>query len=1005
VLYTNLEHGRGKNAQFVTYRRIFAFALLSFAVIFMPNTAHNQSSSNMPAKNTVAKKNDRRSRTPASEVAHKQWVENTLRKMTDEEKIGQLLFTTYHGSFTATDADAYRKMMHDVDDLHVGGFINVTQMWPLGIIKSQAYPTAVLTNQLQARSKLPLLIGADFERGAAMRLDEGTSFPTAMALAAAGSPADAYTMGKITTMEARAVGIHWIYAPVSDVNNNPGNPIINTRSFGEDPQRVAEFVAAFVRGVEENGGLATAKHFPGHGDTAADSHIDLPVIRADKDRLEHLELVPFRSAIAAGVGSVMTGHLSIPALEPDPNTPATLSKNVLTGVLRDELHFQGLVVTDAMDMGGITTRFAPGEAAVRAVLAGADALLMPPVPDAAHEALQAAVKSGRISRERLDASVRRILLAKARLELNKNKLVDLNAINKKFGLAPWQKDAQDISDRGVTLLRDNAKLLPLSSAKPSRALLLAFYADPEPYPGEDLERELRSRFDSVTTLRADTRFIKADTLKLPTADSYDVAILALFVRVSDRKGNVDIPEEQLALAKRVFQAGKPVITVGFGSPYLIENFPQAETWLAVFGISDVAQISVARALFGQIPIGGHLPVTIPGIPLKAGFGISRPADPATLQPMDASGDKQLQPAYDVIEKAIADKNFPGATLAVSYQGKVSIHAFGKLSYDEQAPNVTMETKYDIASLTKVVATTTLVAKLAEGDFPVPLDLDARIDRYLPEWGADPEQKEWRSRVTVRHLLTHTSGLPPFKEYWRTSKGKRDTLSRIFTEPLEYEPGTKEVYSDLGIILMAEIVERLTGRTLDDLAKAYIFDPLKMSNTMYRPPKKLWTQIAPTEVDNNLRHRLVQGEVHDENAFTIGGVSGHAGLFSTAADLAAFSQMLLNGGSYGHERILRRATVTQFTTPQQLSSGTRTLGWAVPTEGGSSGHFFSAHSFGHTGFTGTSIWIDPDRDLFVVLLTNRVNPTRENQKILKVRPALHDAVMESLELAQPALSHR
>src|SRR5450432_539985 len=377
------------------------------------------------------------------------WAEATLQKMSVDEKIGQLLFTTYHGSFTSTDANAYAQMLHDVDDLHVGGFINITQASLLGIVKSQAYPTAVLTNQLQAKSKLPLLIGADFERGTAMRLDEGTSFPTAMALAAAGNPRDAYTMGKVTALEARAVGIHWIYAPDADVNNNPGNPIINTRSFGEDPARVAEFVSEFVRGVEENGGLSTAKHFPGHGDTAADSHIDLPVIRADKDRLEHLELIPFRSAIAAGVGSIMTGHLSIPSLEPDPNTPATLSKNVLTGVLRDELHFQGLVVTDAMDMGGITTRFAPGEAAVRAVLAGADALLMPPVPDAAYEALQQAVKSGRISRERIDASVQRILLAKAKIGLNKTRLVDLNAINEKFGRVPWQRDAQEISDRGI----------------------------------------------------------------------------------------------------------------------------------------------------------------------------------------------------------------------------------------------------------------------------------------------------------------------------------------------------------------------------------------------------------------------------------------------------------------------------------------------------------------------------------------------------------------------------
>jgi beta-N-acetylhexosaminidase len=983
-------------------RRVRFSLLIPVSIIFL--MAHNArtQSRNTSAEKTVAKEGAAPAKTGAKKLspAAGAWVESSLRKMTVDEKIGQLLFTTYHGSLTATDTAAYQQIMHDVTDLHVGGFINITHGSPLGIVKSQAYPTAVLNNQLQAKSKLPLLIGADFERGTAMRLEEGTSFPTAMALAAGGNLKDAYTMGKITALEARAVGIHWIYAPDADVNNNPGNPIINTRSFGENPERVAQFVSEFIRGVRENGGLATAKHFPGHGDTAADSHIDLPVIRTDRARLDSLELVPFRAAISMQVDSIMTGHLNVPALEPDPNTPATLSHNILSDVLRKQLGFQGLVVTDAMDMGGITVRYAPGEAAVRAFVAGADCLLMPPVPDAAFEALQTAVKSGRISKERLDASVRRILQAKARIGLNANRLVDVNTINKKFGSAEWQKEAQEISDRGVTLLRDTPHRLPLDSTKPSRALLLAFYADPEPYPGEDLERELRSRFDSLTALRADTRFVNASILKLPPPDSYDLAILALFVRVSDRKGNVDVPAEQAALAEQVYKTGKPVITLGFGSPYLIERFPQAETWLAAFGISDVAQISAARALFGEIPVRGKLPVTIPGVNLKAGFGMELPANPMAVQPMDARGEAQLQPTFNVIEKAISDKAFPGATLAVGFRGKVSVHAFGKLSYDAKSAAAVPATMYDIASLTKVVATTTLVAKLAEGDFAVPLDLDAKIERYLPEWAGGPNA-EWRHRVTVRHLLTHTSGLPPFKEYWRTSKNKQDTLTKIFAEPLEYEPGTKEVYSDLGIILMAEIIERLTGRTLDDLAKNYIFSPLEMNNTMYRPPKKLWPTIAPTEIDNNLRHRLVQGEVHDENAFAIGGVSGHAGLFSTAPDLAAFCQMLLNGGVYAHQRILRRATIAQFTTPQQLSGGTRTLGWAVPTEGGSSGHYFSAHSFGHTGFTGTSIWIDPDRQLFVVLLTNRVHPTRENTKIQKVRVELHDAVMQALGLATVA----
>src|SRR6266852_5239411 len=920
-------------------RRKAGLLLLPFLLLSLMTPKARSHNRPTKSKNTSAagKRSAASAKAKPQSNEQEKWVESTLKQMTLEEKVGQVLFTTYHGSFTSTDSASYEKMMRDVEDLHVGGFINITHGSPLGIVKSQVYPTAALTNQLQAKSKLPLLIGADFERGTAMRLDEGTSFPTAMAIAAAGDPKDAYTVGKITALEARAAGIQWIYAPDADVNNNPANPIINTRSFGENPARVSEFVTEFIRGVQENGGLATAKHFPGHGDTTGDSHIDLPVVKADRPRLENLELVPFRAAI---------------------------------------------------------------DAAVRAFLAGADALLMPPVPDAAYDALLAAAKSGQISQQRLDASVRRILQAKARLGLNKERLVDLNALNAKFASTQWQAESQEFSDRGITLLRDTVHRLPLDGTKPSRALLLSLYADPEPYPGEDLERELRGRFDSLISLRADTKFVKADMLKLPSPDSYDIAILALFVRVSDRKGDVDIPRDQLPLIEQVYKSGKPVVTLSMGSPYLIEKFPQAETWLAAFGISDVAQISVSRALFGQIPIRGHLPVTIPGLNLNAGYGIFLPANPMTLQKMDVRGEAQLQPAFDVIENALKDKAFPGAALAVGYRGKVSLHAFGKLSYANDSASTKLDTIYDIASLTKVVVTTTLVEKLVEGDFPSPLNLDAPIERYLPEWPSGP-QPEWRHRVTVRNLMTHTSGLPPFKEYWRTSTGKADTLSRIFAEPLEYEPGTKVVYSDLGIILMAEIIQRLTGKPLDELANENIFGPLEMKSSMYRPAKKLWPEIAPTEFDNQLRHRLLQGEVHDENAFAIGGVSGHAGVFSTASDLASLCQMLLNGGVYGYKRIVKRATIAEFTAPQPLAKNTRTLGWVVPTEGSSSGHYFSAHSYGHTGFTGTTIWIDPDKQLFVVLLTNRVNPTRENHKIAEVRPDLHDAVMKSLGLATDA----
>ena len=979
--------------------RRYAGLLLLPILLLSFMTARTHSRSTKPAKPVISEKtSDQRSSFLNSLTPEQQeWVEATLRQMTLEEKVGQLLLTTYHGSFTARDSDTYSRMMHDIDDLHVGGFITITHGSPLGIVKDQAYPTAVLANQLQSKSKYPLLIGADYERGTAQRVDEGTSFPTAMAVAAGGDSQDAYTMGKITALEARAVGVQWVYAPVCDVNNNPNNPIINTRSFGENPSRVSDFVTEFIRGVQENGAMATAKHFPGHGDTATDSHIDLPIIQASRERMETLELVPFRAAIAAGVGSIMTGHLNVPAFEPDPAVPATLSPNILTDLLRKQLKFEGLVITDALDMGGITVRYAPGEAAVRAFLAGADALLMPPVPDAAYEGLLSAAQSGRIPGDRLDASVRRLLQAKAHLGLSQNRFVDISTLNEKFGRTDWQQTAQEISDRGITLLRDTQHLVPLDGTKPTRALLVALYADPEPYPGADLEPQLRARFDSLVSLRADTKFVRADTLKLPPPDSYDLAILALFVRVSDRKGDIDVPAEQLPLINQIYKSGKPVVTLGLGSPYLIERFPQAGTWLSAFGISDVAQISLARALFGETPVRGHLPVTIPGVDLKAGYGIELPADPMKLQPMDIRAEAQLQPAFSVIENAIADQAFPGATFAVGYRGKVSYHAFGHLSYGKDSPATKLDTMYDIASLTKVVVTTTLVEKLAEGDFPSPLELDAPIERYLPQWASGP-QPEWRHKVTIRNLMTHSSGLPAFQEYWRTSKGKSDTLRMIFAEPLEYEPGTKVVYSDLGIILMAEIIYRLTGKPLDQLANEYIFQPLGMKDSMYNPPKKLWPAIAPTEVDERWRHRLIQGEVHDENAYAIGGVSGHAGVFSTSPDLAAFCQMLLNGGVYAHHRILKRATIAEFTAPQPLAKNARTLGWVVPTEGSSSGRYFSAHSYGHTGFTGTTIWIDPDRQLFVVVLTNRVNPTRENHKIAEVRPAVHDAILKSLGLA-------
>lgn len=960
--------------------------LLLLALSLMATTGSTQKTPRAPAAPTPAKLS------PEGE----RWVSQTLKSMSLDEKIGQLFAVWAYGSFLSTESQDYKDLLRDVEEKHIGSFAIQTQGSPLGVERSQVYPTAVLVNTLQRHAKVPLLVGADFERGTGMRIDEGTSFPYEMSVAATGRPEDAYTMGKITALEARAVGVPWIFSPVADVNSNPQNPIINTRSFGEDPARVSEFVAAFVRGVEENGGLATAKHFPGHGDTSTDSHLDLPLVSSDLAHLDSVELAPFRAAIAAGTSTIMTGHLAVPALEPDINVPATMSPKIMTGLLRERMGYNGLVVTDALDMGGVTVRYPPGEVAVRSILAGADVLLVPPVLDAALQAVHEAVASGRIPMARLNEAVTRVLRAKAKLGLNKSKVVDLEALARNFDRPEYGRAALDIADRGITLLRDDQHILPLDATKPERVLLVAVSGDSDPYPAGNLENEIRWRVDSLTTIRMDTRFVRADTVKLPAPDTYDVAIAAVYVRVTDRKGSIGLPDDEAALVNRLLSAGKPVVVAGFGSPYLAESFPTAKTYIAAFGTGDVAQWAMGRALFGQTSVGGRLPVNIPGVaPIGAGLDVA--PNPMELREADAHAEEKFQRAYDVLDQAVNDHAFPGGVLAVGYQDELIVHEFGRQTYDAKSPAVNVDTIYDAASLTKPVVTATLVALQVEAGR---IGLDLSVARYIPEWNDGPNP-DWRRTVTIRNLLTHSSGLPAHKDYFLTLHSKREFIAAICREPLEYAPGTKTVYSDLGFILLGEILERSTGKTVDQLAHEQIFAPLDMSSTMFNPPKDLVTRIAPTENDTTFRKRLVQGSVHDENAFAMGGVAGHAGMFTTAGDLAVFCQMLLNGGIYGHHRLLTRATISQFTAPQASADNAYTLGWMKPTPNSSSGRYFSPRSFGHLGYTGTSIWIDPDRRLFVILLTNRVFPTRENDKIAAVRPAVHDAVVESLGLAPAA----
>ena len=924
------------------------------------------------------------------------WVQRTLERMTLEEKIGQLLMVGYHGAFAGADSSTRERLTRQVQDLHVGGMVVATRRQPpAGFELSEIYAHAVLTNRLQQLARIPLLVSADFERTAGFRLRHATGFPHNMTIAASGNVEWAARMGRIGAAEAKALGVHWVLAPVADVNNNPLNPIINIRSFGEDPQQVAQLVAAFVRGCEESGVLATAKHFPGAGDLTQDPHMVLATVAASRERLESVELVPFRAAIAAGVSTVMTEHIIVPALEPDPTVPGTFSYAITTRLLREELGFDGLIITDAMDMDAIAVNFWPGEAAVRAVEAGADIVLMPPDPQIAFDALRRAVLSGRISQERLNGSVERILRAKAQLGLHRERTINLDEIDERVATLEHVSRAQEAADAGVVLVRDAANFVPVDAAKPQRAFLLVVSGDPDPFPGRLLEDELKWRVDSLLVARSDRLYFRPEEVTLPPPSAYDWSLVAIFVRVADRKGTVALPREHQALVEKLLANGKPTAVIVLGSPYLIEKFPQAQTVLATFSTAEVAERAAIRALFGQVAIAGKLPVTIPNTAAR-NIGLERPAYGMELTASDNDGPARAT-LRQVMAEAVASQVFPGGVVAVGHQGRlVALEPRGRFTYEENAPTVEAGTIYDLASLTKVVATTTAAMILYERNL---LLLDAPVVRYVPEFAAgDPAGM--KQRVLVRHLLSHSSGLPGYVRFFLEVNSRAALWERLYATPLEFEPGTRSVYSDLGMMLLGEIIERVSGQRLDSFLADNVFQPLGMTDTRFTPPASLRTRIAPTEDDRDFRHRLVHGEVHDENAWVLGGVAGHAGLFSTARDLASFCQMLLNGGIYAHRRIVRRDTIALFTAREPVPDSTRALGWDTPSPNSSGGRYLSARAFGHTGFTGTSIWIDPEKRLFIIVLTNRVYPTRENEKIRDFRPRLHDAVIETLGLAPP-----
>jgi beta-N-acetylhexosaminidase len=558
------------------------------------------------------------------------WADKQLRKMSLDEKIGQLVYVGINATFLSQDSDAYQALRHQVVDNHIGGII---------LFRGPVYESVVLVNRMQALAKYPLLISADLEAGSGMRFDDTVNFPWNMAVGATGNPEYARRQGEITAREARALGIQQIYAPVVDVNNNAANPVINVRSYGEDPAEVARFSAAFTEGAQSRGVIATAKHFPGHGDTAVDSHRGLPEINVDRNRLDSVELVPFRASMAAGVGAVMVGHIGLPQLDPtivkplpkdvkgkpidtseageieaQGTMPATLSL-VVGGILRNDMHFKGMIVTDALSMSGLTIYFTPEEAAVRALEAGSDLLLKPADPDAVVRGVRAAVQSGRLSEKRIEESVRKILAAKYDLGLKDNRLTPVDEIDRIVGSRDVPDLAREIAEHAITLVRDQDKLLPLSKPDARIFNLAITNGDDRLFIATQFAGAMARSGFKLDTVVLDDRSSEADVSKaLEKAEKADVVIASLYGRVrSGEIRSVGLPEAGRKALVTLIEKRSPIIAISFGNPYLLMSFPELRTYLIAYGDMPSLQQAAARAVSGQIDISGKLPISLPGL--------------------------------------------------------------------------------------------------------------------------------------------------------------------------------------------------------------------------------------------------------------------------------------------------------------------------------------------------------------------------------------------------------
>jgi beta-glucosidase-like glycosyl hydrolase/CubicO group peptidase (beta-lactamase class C family) len=951
------------------------------------------------------------------------WVDSVFRTLSPDEKIAQLMVIR----LSAIDPSTRRVIFYDKE---VEEAIRKYNVGGICLFQGDPLTQAAHINFYQGIARTPILFCIDAENGLGMRMDSVEGLPRQMMLGATGDPSLIYQYGRLVGAQCRRIGIQVNYAPVVDINNNPDNPVINDRSFGENKYKVAEFGVQFMKGMQDEGVMACAKHFPGHGDVAVDSHLDLPVIGKNLKQLDSLELYPFRALFNAGVGSVMIAHLYIPAIDNTPDRATSLSYNNVTRLLRKQMHYPGISFTDALEMKGVAKFYPDGEASVQSLIAGNDMLCLPGDVALSLEKIKTAIRDKKIRWKDIDLRVKKVLRAKYNYGLAAWRPVSTDHLTADLNQGIMEMRRQ-VAENALTLVRDaEPAVFPLRAAKKKKIAYIGMGLTED----NAFSRRMRADYNAhVYLFDYNLDSAKAAAALELLSHRYDALVIGLhnYARFPARNFSISRP---VAWLLQELQQKEKAVTMVFGNPYALKNSCDARTLVACYEDDSTTQEVAADLLNGKFIAKGHLPVSVCDN-FKAGAGLTGAdpalpvADPAGLG-MDAT---RLRKIDAICEEAISKQATPGCVVLVARHGKIAYQkAFGYMTYERKEP-VYKETVYDMASVTKICATTMGVMKLYDEGR---LDLQKTLGDYLP-WVRGSNKEGLR----IWDVLLHQAGLVAFIPFYKETidsskegyplpgfytarpdsahsvrvaenlylwKDWEDTLyKRILQSSLG--PKDKYVYSDNDFIFMGKIVEAISGMPLNEYVKKTYYDPLGMSSAGFLPREHFpLGRIAPTADEPIFRRQMIRGDVHDPGAAMFGGVAGHAGLFSDAYDLAVLEQMLLSGGRLNGATYLKPSTIDLFTGYHSEISR-RGLGFDKPEKDNAHRKepypclSASPQTFGHTGFTGTCVWVDPKYDLIYVFLSNRVNPIENNPRLsgLSIRGRIQETIYQAMGVDEAA----